>query len=605
MARILNPGQTPLTAMHCRNASPKHFQNLTPDLFMTTALSRLYQFFPIVNWLRTYSREDFNGDLFAGIITAILLVPQGIAYAMLAGLPPQLGLYASILPPAVYALLGTSRTLSVGPVSIAAIMIASALNSPEISSLGNPVESAVILAAEGGLIMLLMAVFSMGGLVNFISHPVLTGFTSGASILIIFSQIPQIFGLNKPLCGLDLNCYADYLSSYHQVTLAIGLSSLLILVLFGKPLIMILKKLALRSSLITGISKTGPLLTVVIATLLVFNLDLAASHGIKIVGTIPAGLPGLSVDFLVIEKWRLLLPYAAFVALIAYVESVAIAKTTANLRNQRISPNQELVALGTANIAAAITGGMSVAGGFSRTMVNFTAGARTQMAMLIAVMVLSLAVIFFTAWFEHIPKAALAAIILIAIIPLVRLRNIIHTWHYDRGDGLAELVTFIGVLGMGIEEGLALGIVLTIVSYLRKTSKPHIAVVGRIANTEHYRNINRHDVETWKNLLLLRVDENITFANASYIEDFVQQELAKKHGIEHIVLIFTSVSYIDTTAFEALESLNCTLQAKKLVLHLAEVKGPVMDKLAQTDFLEELSPGQVFFRIDDAVKNLS
>lgn len=570
---------------------------------MSSPHSQWSRLLPITAWLKNYSKEDFNGDLFAGIITAILLIPQGIAYAMLAGLPPQLGLYASILPPAVYALLGTSRTLSVGPVSIAAIMIASALASPEVNTLGNPVESAVILAAEGGIIMLLMAVLRMGGLVNFISHPVLTGFTSGAAILIIISQIPHLLGLNKAQCGFDADCYAAYLISFDPSTAYLSLLSLIILLLFGKPLTALLRHVGLSEALITGISKTGPLLAVGTASVVVYNLG--ASAAIKIVGQIPAGLPTLNFSFITSGKWGTLLPYSGFIALIAYVESVAIAKVTANLRKQRIHPNQELIALGVANIATAISGGMSVAGGFSRTMVNFTAGARTQLAMLIAVVLLSVAVIFFSDWFAYIPKAALAAVILVAIFPLVRLYNIVTTWSYDRGDGIAELITLMGVLALGIEEGLALGILLTVVSFLRKTSRPHIAVVGRIANTEHYRNVNRHQVETWPNLLLLRVDENITFANAGYIEDFIRRQLAGRQEIQHIVLIFTSVSYIDSTALEALENLNHTLQASNVVMHLAEVKGPVMDKLTQTELLEQLKPGKVFFRTDDAVKELA
>ena len=566
--------------------------------------SRLVRFLPILEWLKSYSRKDFNGDIFAGIITAILLVPQGIAYAMLAGLPPQLGLYASILPPAIYALLGTSRTMSVGPVSIAAIMIASALAAPEIKALGAPVESAIILAAEGGLILLLMAALRMGGLVNFISHPVLTGFTSGASILIIISQIPHLLGLPKAQCSFEVDCYVEYVQLFNSVTFGIALLSLMILFFFNKPLTSLLAYAGLNKSLITGISKCGPLLVVILTTLLVAKYGLDSSGSVATVGKIDPGLPTLSLNFIDSEKWQLLLPYAGFIALIAYVESVAIAKVTANLRNQRIDPNQELVALGVSNLATAISGGMSVAGGFSRTMVNFSAGARTQMAMLIAVSVLSIAVMFVTDWLALIPKPTLSAVILLAIFPLVKFRNILTTWRYDSGDGIAELVTLLGVLILGIEEGLTLGILLTIVSFLRKTSRPHIAVVGRIANTEHYRNIDRYQVETWSNLLLLRVDENISFANAEYIGDFVLTELAKRTGIEHVILNFTSVSHVDTTAFEALENLNLNLQSAKIILHLAEVKGPVMDKLEQTDFLEELTPGKVFFRFDEAVKEL-
>lgn len=566
--------------------------------------SQFFRFLPVSVWMKSYCREDLNGDVFAGIITAILLVPQGIAYAMLAGLPPQLGLYGSILPPAIYALLGTSRTLSVGPVSIAAIMIASALNAPEVSTLGNPAESAIILAAECGLILLMMALLRMGGLVNFISHPVLTGFTSGASLLIIASQIPKLLGLAKPECSLEIACYSNYLEGFNPATFSIGLLALLLLMFFGRPLVFLLKKTGWSASLVTGISKCGPLLTVALATFVVAHFNLAESRSIDIVGRVPAGLPELTIDFIHSSKWKTLVPFAGFIALISYVESVAIAKVTANLRGQKISPNQELIALGAANMTASISGGMPVAGGFSRTMVNFSAGARTQMAMLIAAGLLALTVIFLSEWFENIPKTALASIIIIAIIPLVRIKSIINTWRYDRGDGIAELITLLGVLVLGIEEGLALGIVLTIFSFLRKTSRPHIAVVGRIPETEHFRNINRHQVETWSHLLLLRVDENISFTNVSYIEDFVMSEMAKRPEIKHIVLILASVSDIDTTALEALENLNQTLRQNSIVLHLSEVKGPVMDKLVQTDFLEEIKPGKVFFRTDEAAIEL-
>ncbi|WP_432740485.1 sulfate permease [Methylobacter sp. G7] len=562
--------------------------------------SRLMQLFPIVGWLKSYTREEFNGDLFAGIITAILLVPQGIAYAILAGLPPQLGLYASILPPILYALFGTSRTLSVGPVSIAAIMIASALNAPQISALGDPIQSALILSAESGVVMLLMALLRMGGLVNFISHPVLTSFTSGAALLIIGSQLPQLFGIKMPSCGLDTGCYNAIFQTINIAAILIGFSALGLLIFFGKPMIFILKKANVSLSLVTAISKCGPLLTIILATLAVIYCH----QQVAVVGSVPSGFPALNITFGSIEKWRLLLPYSGFIALIAYVESVAIAKVTANLRGEKIAPNQELIALGAANLAAAISGGMPVAGGFSRTMVNFSAGARTQMAMLIAAGLLALAVIFFSPWFENIPKAALAAIILVAIIPLVKLGNIAVTWRYDRGDGIAEIATLLGVLVYGIEEGITLGIILTLISHLRKTSKPHIAVVGRLPGSEHYRNIKRHRVETWPQLLLLRVDESITFANINYIEEFINTELRRQPDIKHIVLIFASISDIDTTALEVLENLNHTLQTSDMTLHISEAKGPVLDKLEKTDFIEQLKPGKVFFHTEDAVREL-
>ncbi len=566
--------------------------------------AQLVKYLPIFSWLKTYSRLDFNGDLFAGIITAILLVPQGIAYAILAGLPAQMGLYASIIPTAVYALLGTSRALSVGPVSIAAIMVASALSLPEIKSLGDPGQSALILGAESGLIMLAMALTNMGSLVNFISHPVLAGFTSGAAILIILSQLPPLAGLAQPSCGIDINCYAGYVRGYNPETLSLGIISLAVLVFFGKPLTGLLKQMKTPLSLVTAISKCGPLAVIFLSTWAVTKLDLHGQHGLSIVGPVPSGFPPFAVDFLVWDKWRLLLPSAAFIGLIAYVESVAIAKVTANLRGEKIIPNQELTALGAANLATALTGGMPVAGGFSRTMVNFSAGARTQMAMLIAASLLGFAVVSCSSWFADIPKAALSAIIIIAVFRLVRIRNMIHTWNYDRGDGIAELVTLFGVLLFGIEQGIALGIVLTIASQLRKASHPHIAVLGRVPKTEHYRNVNRHSVETWHHLLLVRIDESLTFANINFVEDYLTDELTRQPNIRHVVLIFTSVSDIDTTALEALEAINQRIQASGKTLNIAEAKGPVMDKLRKTEFLEQLKPGKVFFRTEDAAKEL-
>lgn len=569
----------------------------------TYSLSR---FLPIIDWLKTYQRRDFTDDLFAGIITAILLVPQGIAYSILAGLPPQLGLYASILPPIMYALFGTSRTLSVGPVSIAAIMIASALTAPTISALGNPVQSAIVLSLESGIIMLLMAVLRMGGLVNFISHPVLTGFTSGAALLIIGSQLPQTLGLKTPSCGIDIACYTTYLQSFNSTTLLLSTGALALLLLFSQLLPMSLKKMGVKPVIITAVSKCGPLLTVVFATIVV-SLLLNEGQSIAVVGIVPSGFPELSMNAMTDslgQRGKLLLPYATFIALIAYVESVAIAKVTANLRSEKIIPNQELIGLGIANIAAALSGGMPVAGGFSRTMVNFSAGARTQMAMLIAAVLLAIAVMFCSPWFTNIPKAALAVIILVAITPLVKLKTIINTWRYDRGDGIAEVVTLLGVLILGIEEGIMLGIMLTIASNLRKTSQPHIAVVGRVPDTEHYRNIKRHHVETWHHLLLIRIDESLTFANINYIEEFLVTELKRQPNTKHIILIFTSVNDIDTTALEALESLNQALQAAGKTLNISEAKGPVLDKLQRTDFFAHLKPGLAFFRTEDAVKQL-
>ncbi len=562
--------------------------------------------FPFVEWIQFYTRRDFQSDLFAGLITAILLVPQGIAYAMLAGLPPQVGLYASILPPAIYAIMGTSRTLSVGPVSIAAIMIASALSAPEVSTLGDPMANAVILAAESGIILLLMSIFKMGMLVNFISHPVLTGFTSGAALLIIFSQIGHLLGLsNLSGCGIAGDCYLNAFKTFRPATAYFGIASVLGLLIFANPLSRYLQCLDLRTTLITGICKSGPLLIIAAGALIANYFGFDQNAGIKTVGPIPAGPPILQFQWANSENWRLLFTPALFIALIAYVESIAIAKVTANLRRQRINPNRELIALGASNVAASISGGMPVAGGFSRTMVNFSAGAVTQVATLIAAALLGLSVIFFTDLFAGILQTSLAAVILVAIWPLVKLRSIATVWRYNRSDGFAEIATFAGILVMGIEQGLGLGILITLLSYLWRTSRPHIAVVGKVPNTEHFRNIKRHSVTTWPNLLAIRVDENLSFANAGYVGDFIYDEAAQHDGIDHIVLIFTSISHIDATALEMLGHLISALRSNRITLHLAEVKGPVMGDLRKTRFIDTLAPGKIYFRTSEAIDDLA
>ena len=341
--------------------------------------------------------------------------------------------------------------------------------------------------------------------------------------------------------------------------------------------------------------------------MLVSQFQLNTVQHVATVGEIPRGLPDLSIQFLFSgkEHWIALLPSALFISLIAYIESVAISLVTANLRHEKINTNQELIALGSANIATAFSGGMSVAGGFSRTMVNFSAGARTQFAMIIAVILLAIALLSFTEQFANIPKAALAAIILVAIIPLIKLREIIDTFQHDRADASTQLITLIAVLALGIEEGIALGILVTVIIFLRRTSLPHIAVIGQVEGTEQFRNIKRHQVKTWPNLLLIRIDENITFANITYITEFISEQAEKQPQLEHIVLNCSSISYIDTTAFEALKNFVMAIENRGLTINLAQVKGPVMDKLSQMKIEDELSKGKVFFHTTDAIKALS
>ncbi|MDD2864227.1 MAG: SulP family inorganic anion transporter [Methylococcales bacterium] len=559
-------------------------------------------FFPILEWLRTYRRADFSSDLFAGVVTAILLVPQGIALALLAHLPPEFGLYSSILPCLIYAVLGTSRTLSVSPISIVAIMIASTIALPAVSQLGNPLQSAVILSAESGVIMLIMAMCRMGGLVNFISQPVLTGFTSGAALLIIQNQLPLTLGLKIPQCGFEWNCYEIYFQNTNSATLFTSLIALAILLFFKAPLAVLLREIGASITLINALTKCGVIVAVISTTLIVLQGQL----NVAVIGKIPAGLPMLRIDFIDFVKWKVLLPSATFIALIAYVNSIAIAKVMANSHGEKIEPNQELLALGLANFSAAMSGGMNVAGGFSQTMVNVAAGARTQIATVITALCLAITVVFFSDSIQYIPKAVLAVIILVAIVPLVKIKSVFHSLHYDKGDGIAEAMTLLGVLFLGLEEGLTLGIFLTFISYLRKTSHPHIAVLGRIPNTPYFRNSKNHcmgDLELWDDLLLVRIDESITFANINFIDDFIDAELKAAPLVKHVVLVFTSVSDIDMTALQALEQLNLNLKKVGISFNLAEVKHFVFVKLERSHLFEQLS-GEVFFDTQEAVSKL-
>lgn len=576
------------------------------DALSPSFLQKIKHLLPILGWIKTYNSQFFYNDVFAGIIIAILLIPQGIAYASLAGLPAEVGLYSSLLPALLYVVMGTSKVLSVGPVSIAAIMIATALSSPEIAAIGTPTQNAMILALEGGIILCLMALLRMGSLVHYISHPVLSAFTTGAAILIVISQLPKMLGLDLSGCNSINECLFESINHVNIYAMALGILAVTILLLMGTPLSKLLDKLNVKKNIVTAITKSAPLLSILAGIFIVTHFSLNVDHQVAIVGEIPQGLPSISIEFLDVSLAHLLalLPSAFFISLIAYVESVAIAKYIASVRHEKLDSNQELVGLGAANLASSITGGMPVAGGFSRTMVNYAAGAQSQIAMLIAVVVLGMTLLTISKTFEVIPNAVLSAIIIVAVAPLIKINNIINTWKFDKSDGISQLITLLGVLILGIEEGIVLGVVATIISYMRRTGNPHIAVVGRIHDTEHFRNIKRHNVQTWDEILLIRVDENITFANINYVSEFIESEYYQKNP-RHIVLIFSSVSYIDITAIDYFTQLITKLKSHQTTLNLTEVKGPVLEILERADFIKSMEPGEIFFNTNDAVKYLA
>jgi len=557
---------------------------------------------PALGWLRRYDRAALPADLIAGAITAIMLVPQAMAYAQLAGLPPEVGLYASIAPLVLYALFGSSRTMAVGPVAVASLMVANALSGVAAPGSEEYVGAALVLAATVGGMLTLMGLLRLGVLANFLSHSVLAGFTTAAAILIALSQAKYLLGIPVPR-GLRLDetivTILGGLPAADLATAVVAAAAVALLVVWRGPLKRALVRLGVPEGAAGLAAKAGPLVAVAAFTAGATALRLAEG-GVAVVGTIPQGLPGVALPEGELALWRELVGSAALIAAVAFVESVSIARVLASRRRQKVDANQELVGLGLANLGASLTGGQPVAGGFARSAVNFDAGARTQLAAVTSAALVALAVVAFTPLLHDLPQAVLAAIIVVSIASLIDLHAFAAAWRYDKADFAAMAATAAGVLFAGVEAGIVLGIAVSLVLFLWRTSRPHIAVVGRVGDTEHFRNVKRHKVRTLPHMHALRIDESLYFANASALETHILNAVADDPQIRHVLLIASAVNQIDASALESLERLTDELRAAGVTLHLAEVKGPVMDRLQRTDFLERLEPGRVFLSTHDA-----
>ena len=564
---------------------------------------KLHRYLPFLDWLVHYRRGDLPGDLMAGVIVAIMLVPQGMAYALLAGLPPEVGLYASIVPLLIYGLLGSSRALAVGPVAIVSLLVATAIAPLANGDVAVYVRLALTLAFLVGIIQVAMGLMRIGFLVNFLSHPVLVGFTAAAAIVIGFSQVKHVLGISVPRTERfyeQVLYTAQNLGATNLVTLAIGLGSIGILLFFKQRMTRVLLGLGMSPAWALSIAKSAPLIIVVLGTLLVRLLHLDATAGVKIVGAVPAGLPPLTRPTLDLDLWTLLLPAALTISFVGYMESVSVAKSLAGKRRQKIDPDQELIALGAANLGAGFTGGYPVTGGFSRSVVNFSAGANTGLASMITAGLIALTVLFLTPLFYYLPNAVLAAIILVAVGNLFDLKAMRHIWAYNRGDALALGATFVAVLALGIETGILVGAAMALMIYIWRTSKPHVAVVGRIGDSEVYRNELRYNVKTWPELIAMRVDESLYFANTKFLEDTILGMVADNPAVKHVLLIGSAVNFIDASALETLESLHAELAAAGVGLHFAEIKGPVLDRLRAIGFVEHIGADHFHFTTHDA-----
>lgn len=555
---------------------------------------------PLIGWLRTYHRGLLTRDLLAAVIVTLMLVPQALAYAMLAGLPPEMGLYASMLPLVLYAIFGTSASLAVGPVAVAALMTASALSS--FADPGSPeyIGAALVLAALSGLMLIAMGVLRLGFLVNFLSHPVISGFVTASGILIAISQLKHILGVEASghnAVELLLALFGQW-QQVNLITLLIGFGVWAYLWVCRKRLNGWLTKLGLSVSWAGLMVKAAPISAVVGTTLLAWSFQLE-QRGVDVVGVVPSGLPAVALPNLDQSLWLGLLPAALLISLVGFVESVSVAQTLAAKRRQRIDPNQELIALGMANLGAGVSGGSPVSGGFSRSVVNFEAGAATPLAGAFTALGIVLATLLLTDLLAFLPTATLAATIIVAVGTLIDLPAVKRTWQYSRSDGVAMVATLLLTLLHSVEVGIISGVVLSLGLHLYRTSQPHSAVVGRVPGTEHFRNVKRHEVETDEHVAMLRIDESLYFANARYLEDTMMTLAARSPSLKHIVLTCQAVNVIDASALESLEAINRRLKDAGVMLHLAEVKGPVMDRLKQTAFYHELT-GQVFFTTYDA-----
>lgn len=554
---------------------------------------RLEKALPILSWSREYNRDTLISDLLAAIIVTIMLIPQSLAYALLAGLPAEVGLYASMLPLIAYGLLGSSRSLSVGPVAVVSLMTASAIGALGPLSGDEYLAAATLLALLSGAFLLLMGVFRLGFLANFLSHPVIAGFITASGILIACSQLRHILGIDahgETLPSLLSSLVAE-LGNTNPYTLAIGLPVLGFLFWARNGLKRLLLNFGLSDYSATLLSKTGPIFGVIISSVAaaVFQLD---ERQVALVGFVPQGLPALAVPELSQSLWQELWLSAIFISIIGFVESVSVGHTLAAKKRQKISPNQELLGLGAANIASSVSGGFPVTGGFARSVVNFDAGAETPAAGIFTAIGIALAAIFLTPLLAYLPKATLAATIIVAVLALIDLSILKKAWNYDRSDFIAVATTITLTLLVGVEAGVACGVFASLTLHLYKTSQPHMAVVGEVPGTEHYRNINRHRVITHDEILSLRIDESLYFANAGFIEDRIYALLEDYPHTRHVILMCTAVNEIDLSALDALESINQRLKERDIRLHLSELKGPVMDVLKKTDFLGQLS-GQV------------
>ena len=560
----------------------------------------LARYLPILEWGRGYGGVTLTNDLVAAAIVTIMLIPQSLAYAMLAGLPPEIGLYASILPIIAYALFGTSRALAVGPVAVISLMTLTAASAVAAPGSAEFIAATLVLALLSGLILIVMGVLRLGFLANLLSHPVVSGFITASGIIIATSQLKSLLGIKASGEALPelVTTLIENAKDTNPYTLAIGVIATGFLFWVRKGLKPMLVGFGLAARPADLVAKAGPIVAVALSILAVIAFDLEAK-GVKVVGDIPQSLPPFTVPLFDAELWQRLAVPALLLSIIGFVESVSVAQTLAAKKRQRIVPDQELIGLGAANVAAAFSGGYPVTGGFARSVVNFDAGAETPAAGAFTAVGILLAALFLTPLLASLPIATLAGTIIVAVLSLVDFKTPRAIWHYSKTDFAAMAATIAVTLLIGVEPGVMAGVGLSLALFLWRASRPHAAIVGRVPETEHFRNVKRHKVFTDPRILTIRIDESLTYLNARWLEEFVLEEIAAHPKLKHLILMASAVNAIDASALESIEAINHRMADAGVCLHLSEVKGPVMDALERGHFLHELT-GRVWLSQNEA-----
>ncbi len=558
----------------------------------------IHRILPFTSWASQYNRTLLSQDSTAAIIISIMLIPQALAYGLLAGLPPQTGLYASLLPLIAYALFGRSAPLSVGPFAITSIMTATALNSlfPTAADPQQILIAGALMALCSGILLISFGLLRLGFLSHFISFPVVTGFISASALVIASSQISNLFGIPKSESGhffQSMYAFISQITLLNPITSLLGISMLLMLKYLPKLLKNSILKYSKQPLLADIISKSTPLFAIILSIFisLKFNFE---QQGVALVGTIPTGFPTIGLpDFNQLNwhnhLWQKLLTSAALISLIGFVSSLSAAQTFAAKQRQRIAPNQEAFALGVANLSAGISGAFPVAASLSRSAVSFQAGAKTPATSIFTAISIALSCLFLTPYLYHLPLTTLTAMIILAVLSLFDGAGIKRTWHYSRQDFTALFVTMTLTLWQGVQWGLISGVLVSILLYLYRSSQPHTAILGQIPNTEHFRNIQRHQTLTDRKIISLRIDASLYFANARFLEDKINQLVAQEPNANHLILNCSAINSIDSSALESLLSINDYLQDAGILFHLSEVKGPVMDKLNKSKLTQNLT----------------